>query len=606
MNKIIKVFLASTLAVGMTACSSDYLDQPPIDTVSDAAIGESVEGARAALYGLCESMYISYGDDDSDYAIRMANGEAYLQTYYGDSPSPDYANMWLYGSQRETQAWIFMTRDTGDGDRYPWMYGYNLINQANVILANIDGVPGDPADVKFIKAQALTMRAHAYTRLMQVYGPRYEDREGGKALCVVLRTAPGSDPAPLATYDEVMAQIYKDFDDAIALYTESGKSRTKGFEPDINVAKGLYSRILLLNHDWAKAEQMAHEARQDYPIMSAADYLAGFGKPNGEWLWYNDNNRTYNGYNSWGASFSCNGGYSTAYDWSNGGGSISWRLYKQIYDKNDTDIRCELFWTPDKANMYADFGFEEKDFWDKEIVYPARMTMWGYNDPYMTAAITLWCKYNTPAGYNNTSLFNDGYSVDGLIDFFNSATGNNIPYPTPEMCANPNYVQTLDAVFYAIFQSTRVTFGHQIKFWSNAADLGDAQHPFLRGAELLLNEAEAAFEQGKEKVAQDCMKELNNNRMVGYSCSLSGDALREEIRLYRRMELWGEGDTWFSFKRWNIPAKREVWKAGDPTSNNFYSTFEGEYDPTYSKGWRYEIPKSEKDYNNIINSQLNQ
>lgn len=50
MNKIIKRLLASTLAVGMTACSSDYLEQPPIDLVSDDAIGNSVEGARAALY----------------------------------------------------------------------------------------------------------------------------------------------------------------------------------------------------------------------------------------------------------------------------------------------------------------------------------------------------------------------------------------------------------------------------------------------------------------------------------------------------------------------------------------------------------------------------
>ncbi len=37
------------------------------------------------------------------------------------------------------------------------------------LLAAIDGVPGDPAEVKFIKAQALTMRAHGYIRLMQVY-----------------------------------------------------------------------------------------------------------------------------------------------------------------------------------------------------------------------------------------------------------------------------------------------------------------------------------------------------------------------------------------------------------------------------------------------------
>ena len=196
MNKIIKSFLALSLATGMGACSSSYLEQPPVDLVSDAAIGESVEAARAALYGLCEAMYISYGDDNGDYAIRFASGEAYFQTYYGDSPSPDFADSFLYGSQKEQQAWVFMTRDTGDGDRYPWMYAYNLINQANVILSVIDGVPGDPAEVKFIKAQALTIRAHAYIRLMQVYGPRFEDSKNGQELSLVLRVTPGSDPSP--------------------------------------------------------------------------------------------------------------------------------------------------------------------------------------------------------------------------------------------------------------------------------------------------------------------------------------------------------------------------------------------------------------------------
>lgn len=589
MNKIIKVFLASTLAAGMTACSSDYLDQPPIDLVSDDAIGNSIEGARAALYGICESMFISY---DADYTERFGNGEAYLQTVYGDAVSPDAAFSFLYGSQKEYQAWVEMNRDTGNFGRYAWMYGYNLINQANVLLAAIDGVPGDPADVKFIKAQALTMRAHGYIRLMQVYGPRYEDRDGGKALCVVLRTTPGSDPAPLATYDEVMAQIYKDFDDAIALYTESGKSRTKGFEPDINVAKGLYSRILLMNHDWEKAEQMAHEARQNYPIMTAADYLAGFGVANGEWLWYNDYNKTYNGYNSWGASFSCNGAYATAYDWA-GGGAISWKLYKQIFDKNETDIRCELFWTPDKANLYVDYGFEEKDFWDSNVVYPTRMTMWLV-DPYMTAAITMWTRYAAPDNYSGSSPLLDGYNIGDMID------------ASPQNCADPQYVQALYNWCAQNIGATRIQFGQQVKFWSDASAMGDAQHPFLRGAELLLNEAEAAVEQGKDKVAQDCMKELNKNRMVGYDCSLTGNDLREEIRLYRRMELWGEGDTWFSFKRWNITATREIWKENDPTSNNFLPAYEGSYDPSYSNGWRYAIPKSEKDYNNIINSQLNQ
>lgn len=590
MKKIYKGILASAMTLGIVACDSNYLEQPPIDLVSDAAIGESVEAARAALYGLCEAMYIGYGDEDNDYSLRYANGEAYLQTYYGDSSSPDFADTWLYGFQKETQAWIYMTRDSGDCSRYPWMYAYNLINQANVILSKIDEVPGEPADVKQIKASALTIRAHAYIRLMQVYGSRFEDSKNGEALCVVLRTEPGSEQSPLVSYKEVMDQIYQDLDDAIALYTESGKARSKGFEPNIDVAKGLYSRAALINHDWAKAQQMAKEARQKYPIMSADEYLAGFAEANGEWLWYNDYNWVYNGWNSWGASFSCNGGYAVAYDWA-GAGVISYKLYKEVYDKNNSDVRCLQFWTPDKANMFADFGIDEKDFWNPECVYSERMTMWGV-DPKMTTSASIWNMYLTPDGYEG-----------GLLpwDFtFGEAMGLDASNATSE-----EMIQDIFDVAVNVARTTRIQFGAQMKFWSDSENLGDAQHPFLRAAELLLNEAEAAIENGDEQTARDCLVELNRNRMDEYTCTLSGDALREEVRLYRRIELWGEGDTWFSFKRWNIPAVRESWKAGDPTSNNFLPYYEGTYTPDYSNGWRYEIPKAEKDYNTIINNQLN-
>ena len=88
--------------------------------------------------------------------------------------------------------------------------------------------------------------------------------------------------------------------------------------------------------------------------------------------------------------------------------------------------------------------------------------------------------------------------------------------------------------------------------------MGDAQHPFLRAGELILTEAEAAAEQNKDDVAQNCLNELNSNRMSNYTCSPHRRCAQEEIRLYRRMELWGEGDSWFSFKRWNVTAKRNL------------------------------------------------
>lgn len=580
MNKIFKRFALTAVAVGLTACSSDYLNEPPIDSITDEQLSESMEGMRAAMTGIAQTMYILYNPDATE---RYGNGEGYFQTYYGDSPSPDFACSWLRGSQAQYQPWTFMTRDTDSGGSYAWMYAYTLINQANTILEKIDNVVGDEKEKKNIKAQALTIRAHAYTRLMQVYGPRYEDSKNGDELTVVLRLAPGTDPMPLSDYRTVVGQIYKDLDDAIALFEEAGIARTEGWLPDADVARGIYSRIALINHDWSKAQKMAHDGRQDYPIMSAAEYLAGFADPNDEWMWFNNRDRSNNGYYSWGASFSCNGGYSTNYNWAGSGGQMSWRLYKEVYDKYpESDVRCDLYWMPDKVNWFVDFGFEEKDFWNTSIISPSYLNMWLIN-PLMTAAISMWVSYTTPAGYNGA---------------FNIWTGFS---PTMDNATINQYFALLQSAGY----EDRVQFGAQMKFFSSKADLGDSNHAFMRASELLLNEAEAALEQGDEETAKSCLVELNKNRITGYSCTATGEALKDELRLYRRMELWGEGDTWFSFKRWNITAKREAWKRDDPTSNNFMPAYEGEWTPSYGNGWRFQIPRVEKDYNPIINSQLN-
>lgn len=581
MNKIFKGLAISAVALGMTACSADYLNEPPIDSITDEQLGESIEGMKAAMNGIAQTMYILYNPSATE---RFGNGEGYFQTYYGDSPSPDFACTWLWGSQAQYQPWTFMTRDTDAGGSYAWMYAYTLINQANTILAKIDGVSAEQNEKDNIKAQALTIREHAYVRLMQVYGPRFEDSKNGDELAVVLRLTPGTDPMPLSDYKTVVGQIYKDLDDAIALYESAKIQRTEGWLPDIDVARGIYSRIALINHDWAVAQKMAHDGRQDYPIMSADDYVAGFADPNDEWMWFNNRDRSNNGYYSWGASFSCNGGYSTNYNWSASGGQMSWRLYKQVYDKYpDADVRCDLFWMPDKVNWFVDYGFEEKDFWDTSVVGPAFLNMWLI-DPYMTAAISMWTASMTPAGYSGAFNIWLGFS------------------PTMSDAVIQQYFTILKQAGY----QDRVQFGAQLKFWSSKADLGDSNHAFMRASELLLNEAEAALEQGDETTARECLKELNKNRISGYTCTASGDELKEELRLYRRMELWGEGDTWFSFKRWNITATRDSWKAGDPTSGNFMDAYKGSWDPSYGNGWRYQIPRAEKDYNPYINSQLNQ
>lgn len=574
------------LALGGTlgSCSSDYLEQPPITYVSEEQVGQSIEAARAALYGACQAMYIGQYRDNND---RNNSGEGWFQTYYGDAGSPDFWDSFLWGYQNDMQNWSLMLRNTAYASSNGWMYGYNIIGQVNKILKVIDNVPGDENAVDFIKAQCLTLRAHAYFRLMQLYTPRFEDNDNGNAWGVIIREEPGTEAKGLSTVKECIDFIYKDLDTAIALYESSGGKRTFGYEPDKSIAQGVYARMAILNHDWQKASEMAAAARAGYTIMTPDEYRQGFCDPNDEWMWYNDRDMTYVGYNSWGASYSCNGAYSTAYEWA-GAGCISYRLYDEIYNRHNDDVRCEFFWTPDKANKYVDLKIKAADFWSAKKVNTEYGYMYGPKmDESISAAISLFSRHMNP----NPEVFTvSAFGVDISLSDEDAA----------KKLARRKWFSNLPATTVSVCQP-----GAQLKFWSYPAELGASSHPFMRASEFLLTQAEAEFELGHETTARDLLIELNKNRIPNYTCDLGGEALRDEIRIYRRMELWGEGDCWFSLKRWNVGVKRDKWVAGDTSSDTFLPAYEGEWGPDYGDGWKFRIPTSETNYNPIVSDQLN-
>ena len=150
-----------------------------------------------------------------------------------------------------------------------------------------------------------------------------------------------------------------------------------------------------------------------------------------------------------------------------------------------------------------------------------------------------------------------------------------------------------------------VQFGAQIKFLAYEGQLFGSEHSWLRGSELLLTEAEAEYERGNFDRAAQLLEELNKSRINdSYTCTLRGEALRDEIRLYRRMELWGEGDAWFSFKRWNTGVKRVAWKEGDTSSDTFLIDYAGEWAANFQHGWRYVVPNAETNYNPEVSLQI--
>jgi hypothetical protein len=70
----------------------------------------------------------------------------------------------------------------------------------------------------------------------------------------------------------------------------------------------------------------------------------------------------------------------------------------------------------------------------------------------------------------------------------------------------------------------------------------------------------------------------------------------DEIKLYRRFDLWGEGNDWFDYKRWGQPIVRKTKEQGGSFKKEFAVTI----NPEDGNAWTWVIPQKETDYNGLV------
>ena len=117
---------------------------------------------------------------------------------------------------------------------------------------------------------------------------------------------------------------------------------------------------------------------------------------------------------------------------------------------------------------------------------------------------------------------------------------------------------------------------------------------YMRAAEMYLIEAEALARQGNAGAAQ-VLFDLVSPRDSEYTLSTSsGQQLLDEILLYRRVELWGEGHRFKDLKRLNLPLDRT---GSNHQSNLVENLFEV---PAGDLRWTYQIPQREMDANPLM------
>jgi len=388
-----------------SSCSEDYLDTKPTADTATSTIFETTDNAALAINGINKLMTRQLLE------TQGFNGEGTIKMYYGNYPG----NHFLYN----LAGWApiingdFHENISSIYDYYPWYYYYMIIGNANFIIANIDNAKGTDADKQFIKAQALTFRAYSFTMLSQLYCKRWSDSNNGASEGLVLRTDISTGDQPLSTLKEVYEQIYSDLDEAISLYTSSGKSRTKNYDPDKNVAYAIYARAAITRQDYTTAGTMSVNARTGYPLMNNTAYKAGFYSPTQEWIWssYGASDETLYFY-SYFAYIAYNSSASQVRTYPR---CISKELFNKI---PETDIRKGLFLDPTGYTFTATTGLAGKDLKARAFALYPKM--------YSTATAYAYMQFKIAAedlpGVGNLNHFRSSemYLIEAEAKYFTS------------------------------------------------------------------------------------------------------------------------------------------------------------------------------------------
>lgn len=530
MKNITKIWVAASALLLLGACSKDFLETAPTASVGTANVFASTETVKMAVNGIAYNMTTQQGPYSQGYC-----GENRIISIYNEYTSQEFVYNGMSAGWAPVMNQEYYTRFDTAFCSYPWFYYYKIISNANAIILNVDQAEGIQAEKDFYKAQALTYRAWAYTKLLELYSVRWQDSENGTKNGVVLRLDESTGGIPLSSMADCYKQIYDDLDDAITLFKSSGMDRPAGevWLTNINVAYAIYAKAALNRQDYNTALTNAKLAEDGYPLMSNTDYVAGFCNPTSEWIFgsFGDGSEN-NWYWTFGTQFACNGYYANNTKY--GAGAIDSACINAI---PATDIRKGLFLSADKLA-----GFD----------------------------------LTSPAVMNQS----EGYLIgDEVWD----AAAAYIATRTPSGLAEA-------------YQSGYFHLNAQLKFWVFDTP-GVMYLPYIRTSEMVLIEAEANYFLNKPVDAQAALVKLNktSGRDAAYVCLKTGDALFNEIVLYRELELWGEGFNWHDYKRW----KKDIVRKGFAEGGNVHAATALTIKATDSN-WTWSIPETETQYNSEI------
>jgi hypothetical protein len=273
--------LPMTLAI--TSCD---LETSPTTSVSGSGMFANATAAKVPLNGIYRMMYTSgwstTGNTHQCFGISAYNlmadvmGEDMVMSGQGSG--------WFWYDCTYNVKSRFASSTWRSYDL--WFGYYQLITNANYIIAAEETMEGAPADVNNIIGQAYALRAYSYFYLAQSFARTYKGHESDPGVPIYTEpTTAQTEGQPRSTVAQVYEQILKDINRAIELL-DGASPRDHVSQIDYSVANGIKAKICLTMENWSEASAAAKEARGTKKIGAPADLQSGMNRvtlPNVMW-----------------------------------------------------------------------------------------------------------------------------------------------------------------------------------------------------------------------------------------------------------------------------------------------------------------------------------
>ena len=284
MKNYIKI-LALGSALAFSSCE-DLLDTDPKQSLTPATAFANATGYESLIFATYAKLrsFGYYGQTMNIAPEIMADNLRIIANtgrYIGQEANADRSHINL---------WDFNNINNFRGV-------YSGINEANIVLSEIDEIPGDQALKDRLKGEAHFLRALFYFDLARVYGYEPGKEVNGWNQSVVIRTEPvvsfsGADLKTRSTNREVYDLIQADLQTSIGLLPVAAKGTANVYRASKAAAEALLARVYLYDSKFAEAAAMATQAMatsglaiDGTGLLTPANYVTAFSTyPNPESL----------------------------------------------------------------------------------------------------------------------------------------------------------------------------------------------------------------------------------------------------------------------------------------------------------------------------------